>query len=185
MACLHLLEGLGVVIRDIAELESRITYGFGCSILDKFNDKVQEICDTLQFSLYTRRRNKFNKLALSHGDDTSVGDKVSVDADKHQPTESQVGRFVSDIRWDVERVKQPVSVFLEDLGAEENPCDFNPLPVDLPALMLELPKEGNIGVLNEHLSHDLVSGEVSTLIDRYSRWTDKRDSSSYIYFFLC
>ena len=38
---------LGVVIRDITELESRITYGFGCSILDKFNDKVQEICDTL------------------------------------------------------------------------------------------------------------------------------------------
>ena len=82
---------LGVVIRDITELESRITYGFGCSILDKFNDKVQEICDTLQFSLYTRRRNKFNKLALSHGDNTSLGDMVSVDAEKHQPTESQVG----------------------------------------------------------------------------------------------
>ena len=48
---------LGVDIRDIRELESRITYGFGCSILDKFSDKVQEICDTLQFSLYTRRRN--------------------------------------------------------------------------------------------------------------------------------
>ena len=40
---------LGVVTRDITELESRITYGFGCSILDKFNDKVQEICDTLSF----------------------------------------------------------------------------------------------------------------------------------------
>ena len=44
---------------------------------------------------------------------------VSVDAKKHQPTESQVGRFVSDIRREVDRVKQPVSVFVEDLGAEE------------------------------------------------------------------
>ena len=70
------------ISRDIKELESRITYGFGCSILDKFNDKVQEICDTLQFSLYTRRRNKFNKLALSPGDDTSLGDMVSVEAEQ-------------------------------------------------------------------------------------------------------
>ena len=156
---------LGVVIRDITELESRITYGFGCSILDKFNDKVQEICDTLQFSLYTRRRNKFNKLALSHGDDTSLGDMVSVDAEKHQRTESQVGRFVSDIRRDVDRVKQPVSVFVEDVGAEENPCDLHPLPVDSPDLMLELSKEDNIGVLNEHLSNDVASWEMPTLIE--------------------
>ena len=46
---------------------------------------------------------------------------VSVDAEKQQPTESQVGRFVSDIRRDVDRVKQPVSVLAEDLGAKENP----------------------------------------------------------------
>ena len=156
---------LGVVIRDITELESRIIYGFGCSILDKFIDKVQEICDTLQFSLYTRRRNKFSKLALAHGDDASLGDMVSVDAKKHQPRESQVGRFVSDIRQDVNRVKKPVSVFVEDVGAEENPCDLHPLPVDSPDLMLELSKEGNIGVLNEHLSNDVASGEMPTLID--------------------
>ena len=156
---------LGVVIRDITELESRITYGFGCSILDKFNDKVQEICDTLQFSLYTRRRTKFNKLALSHGDDTSLGDMVSVDAEKHQPTESQVRGFVSDIRRDVDRVKQPVSVFVEDVGVEENPCDLHPLPVDSPALMLKLSKLGITGVLYEHLSNDVASGEMPTLID--------------------
>ena len=89
---------------------------------------------------------------------------VSVDAEKHQPTESQVGRFVSDIRRDVDRVKQPVSVFVEDVGAEENPCDLHPLPVDSPALMFELSKEGNIGVLNEHLSNDVASGEMPTLI---------------------
>ena len=62
-------------------------------------------------------------------------------------------------------MKQPVSVFVEDVGAEENPCDLHPLPVDSPALMLELSKEGNIGVLNEHLSNDVASGEMPTLID--------------------
>ena len=134
-------------------------------LLDKFNDKVREICDTLQFSLYTRRRNKFNKLGLSHGDDTSVGDMVFVDAAKHQPTESQVGRFVSDIRREFDRVKQPVSIFVE------NPCNFNPLQVDSPVLMLELSKEGNTDVITEHLSNDVASGEISLLIDTLDRRT--------------
>ena len=62
-------------------------------------------------------------------------------------------------------MKPPVSVFVEDVGAEENPCDLHPLPVDLPALMLELSKEDNIGVFNEHLCNDVASGEMPTLID--------------------
>ena len=37
--------------------------------------------------------------------------------------------------------------------------------------MLELSKEGNTDVINEHLSNDLVSGEISPLIDTLDRRT--------------
>ena len=37
--------------------------------------------------------------------------------------------------------------------------------------MLEPSKEGNAGVINEHLSNDLASGEMSTPIDTLDRRT--------------
>ena len=45
------------------------------------------------------------------------------------------------------------------------------LPVDSPTLMFELSKEDNIGVFNEHLSNDVASGEMPTLIDTPDGWT--------------
>ena len=78
-----------------------------------------------------------------------MGDAAFVDAEEHQPTESQVGSFVSAIRREVDRVIQPVSVFVEDLGPEENPCGINHLPVDLPVIIMELLKESNTEGINE------------------------------------
>ena len=39
--------------------------------------------------------------------------------------------------------------------------------------MLEPSKEGNFGVINEHLCNDLASGEISTLIDTLDRRTQE------------
>ena len=109
-----------------------------------------------------------------------MGDTAFVDAEEHQPTESQVGGFVFAIRREVDSVKQPVSVLVEDLGPEENPCGIIPLPVDLPVKMIQLSKESNTEVINEYLSDGIVSGEIlalNVILDRSTNETP-RDTNS-------
>ena len=62
-----------------------------------------------------------------------------------------------------------MSVFAEDLGPEENPCGINSLPVDSPVIMIELSKERNTEVINEHLSDGIAAREILTLNDTLDR----------------
>ena len=121
--------------KEVVELETESTTGFGVEILDKFNAKVREICAKLEQSLIGRRLTKFDKLASSNMETLYLDDTVCSDTAEQQAIDGQVGSFIENIMRHVDRAHQFSPVIVEDLGAEESLSGINPLPGDSPMIL--------------------------------------------------
>ena len=143
------------ITKRILDLEECIVKDYGIEVRDQFIQKIKAICSKLKVSLKERRKTKLDKLCIayqSQNEDPRVTDTTAIVGGTSDtslaPVNSQIDRFLTDIRAEVDNKVTPILV--EDLGPEETLHGINPLPIDSPLLLVDVVdvgrnRDGSVG----------------------------------------